>query len=140
MKVKATGRATSVFLAVCVGTSISAVLTVISAAVIASLILSGHLSEMSVGYSGFIVVPLSVALGSLIAFCMAKRRRLFTSVLVAGVYYALWFGVVSLCFGGVRHGAALVAVMAFAGASIVGVVGLRGRGGGRFDGRKYRPR
>jgi hypothetical protein len=95
---------------------------------------------MSVGYSGFIVVPLSVALGSLIAFCMAKRRRLFTSVLVAGVYYALWFGVVSLCFGGVRHGAALVAVMAFAGASIVGVVGLRGRGGGRFDGRKYRPR
>lgn len=140
MKTKVTGRALPMMIGVSVGVAVGLLVTVICASVIATLILSGRISEVSIGYCGYVVVSLSVVLGGSLASWMVKRRKLLVCALVAAIYYCALFCVASLFFGGVHRGGILTAVITLVAAFSIGLVGPRSRGAGRFDGRKYHPR
>lgn len=140
MKTKMTGRAMTMAGGVAVGVTACILVTLAGASLVAALVLSDRLTEQSVGYCGYLIVPLSVMLGGLLSCCLVKRRRLLVSTFVGGIYYGALFCTASFFFGGVHHGAVLTAVVVMAAVLTVGLAGGRKRGSGRFDGRKYRPR
>lgn len=140
MKTKMTGRAMTMAGGVAVGVAVCLFVTLAGASLVAALVLSDRLPEQSVGYCGYLIVPVSVMLGGVLSCCLVKRRRLLVSALVGGVYYGTLFCTASFFFGGVHHGAVLTAVVVMAAVLTVGLAGGRKRGSGRFDGRKYRPR
>ena len=139
-KRKVKGTALSMPMGLALALAVSLVLTLVLAGLTACLALEGKIAESAIGYGAMGTVLVSSVVGALIAAARIKRRRLMTCLVSGGCYYLALLSITALFFGGQYQGMGVTALLVFAGAGSVALLGLKGERGGVKKSRKYRVR
>ncbi len=127
---KATGRAASMPLGLCIGALISLALTLVMAGIIAWLVDKGSMPIAGIGYGAMVTLFAAAAAGALTASRKIKRMRMQVCLISGAVYFLLLLSMTALFFGGQYQGIGVTAVVVFGGAVVAILPGLRqGRGG-----------
>lgn len=137
---KVTGKAVSMPLGLGIGLAVCIALTLIGAAISASLILNERIGEGAIGYCAIVTLLLSSAAGSWLSAVLVKRRWMIVCMAVGGVYFLTLLGITALFFGGQYQGIGVTALMILGGSGSVGLLGLRTGSGEKKRRRKYRSR
>ena len=124
---KVTGTALSMPVGLGLGTLVSLGITGLLSALTAWLILSGKLSEGSVGYCAMVILLVSSAAGAATAIGKIKRRRLQAGLTSGGIYFACLLAATALFFGGSYQGIGVTALMVFCGCTLVILLGPGGQ-------------
>lgn len=128
-KGKGSGRAMSMPAGIGMGVGISYGIMLLSAAVLAWLILTQRVGEEVIGWGSMLILAISAALGSLTAWTRIRHRRLFVTAVTAAGYYAVLL-VTALAFGGGFSGMGATAGMVVLGGGIAQIPALFGGGSG----------
>ena len=108
-----------------IGCGISLGVTLLGAGITAKLISEEILRENAIGYGAMLVILLASICGAGAAVGKVKKRRLQVSLLVGLGYFASLFAMTALFFGGQYQGMGVTALLVFAGAGTVILLGLR---------------
>ena len=135
---KVTGKSRSMAAGLALGTTLSLVVTILGAAIIANLVLSGKMASQAVGYGAIVVLLVSAALGAWISASLIKRRWMVVCIGAGGCYYLLLLAITALFFGGQYQGMGVTALLVLGGCGAIGLLGIRGEKGSRKTVKKYR--
>lgn len=97
---KPTGRAASMPKGLFLGATVSLLITILSAVVIAKLVNSEYLSETKIGYGVMIAIMVASYSGAILAAFRVKRRILLVCLLSGILYYLILLSMTALFFGG----------------------------------------
>lgn len=122
------------------GLGISMAITLIAVGILAGMVLKGTVSENAVGYCTMIIVPVSAALGALVAAIAVKHRWLIVCASVGGLYFLTLLSITALFFGGQYSGVGITVLLILLGTAAACAVGLKGERRGFKQPKKYRPR
>ena len=90
---------------IAIGTGVSALLSLVGAAIIAWLVNGESLSTEHTGVAAMLVNFLSGAAGAWTSILLIKKRKLLVSLATGGCYLALLLSVTAMFFGGQFEGA-----------------------------------
>ena len=100
---------------VMIGTSVSMAGTLIGTAACAALISSETIAAESIGYCAMVIVLLASMTGAAIGAGKAKKKRLYTCMLVAASFVLSLLAITALFFDGVYTGVWVTALVISAG-------------------------
>ncbi len=118
---------------IAVGLGVSLAVTLLGAAVTASLLSKEMMTQLGLGYGAMITLLAASAAGGFTAWRMIRHRRLLVCGIHGAGYLALLLGVTALLFGGGYQGIGVTAAVILAGDGVVAWMGLKGE-----KTRKYR--
>ncbi len=122
------------------GAGISMIITLIAAGILAGMVLKGSVSENAIGYGTMVIVPISAALGALVAAMAVKHQWVIVCASVGGLYFVMLLSITALFFGGQYSGVGITALLILLGTAAACVIGLKGEKRGFKPRKKYRPR
>lgn len=131
---KPTGRASGFPAGLAIGTFVSMLLTAALAAILALLVSRETVAEKDLGYGVMLILFLSSALGSTVAYARIRHRRLLVYALSGLCYLVTMTALTALFFGGQFDGIFPTAMLIIGG---TGVAFLRSAGTGRA-GKRYK--
>lgn len=126
---KVTGRSMSMAGGVITGVLSGLLLTIIGAAITATIVHRNLAPELALGYGSMITLLMSACLGAIISWKCVRRRKLLLCGLTGGGYYAGLLAITALFFGGQYRGMGVTALLVLAGAGCPAIMSGRKRGG-----------
>ena len=136
---KVTGTAVSMPKGLMIGNTISIVLTVLMAGILAKLVSAERLEWDQIGYGIMILLFVSSATGTTAAVKAIKPQRLAVCLLAGGIYWLTLLAITALFFGGQYHGIAATGATILAGCGTICLLGIRSKkGSGRRQSRRRR--
>ena len=120
---KVTGTAMSIPAGLALGGLVSLAVTAVGSALTAWLILSGKLSEATVGYCTMVILLLSSMAGAAVSIGKIRRLRFQMGIAAGAIYYTCLLAMTALFFGGIYEGAGVTALMIFCGCTLVILLG-----------------
>lgn len=135
---KTTGTAVSIPAGLALGTLVSMAVTMAGALTIAWMLDRQHLQEGSIGYGTMVVIAVSAVSGTLTAVGKIKRVRLQTSLLAGLCYFLSLLAITALFFGGRYEAVGTTVVIVAVSSVAVAFLPGKGRGRGKFPGKRYR--
>ena len=137
---KVTGKAMPLPMGLALGLGISLVITLSVVGLLANMILNEKLGEQAIGYGAMVIVPVSTAIGALMAALAVKHQWLAVCAGVGGLYYLSLLSITALFFGGQYSGMGFTSFLVLLGIGVASAVGLRGEKKRPKIAKKYRPR
>lgn len=119
---KRQGKATSMASGLTFGATVSMGITVIGSAVLAKLLDLEKMTWENMGYGILIMLLIGSFLGSTIAICQIKRRRLLVCFAAGGIYWLLLLGIATFFFGGHYHGVMVACALILSGSLSAGLM------------------
>lgn len=114
-----------------IGAGIGSLVTLILSGVAAAMMLNGVIQESAVGMTVMGVILVSVATAALVSACMLKRRWMLVCIGAGALYFLLLLASTALFFGGEYQGFFVTAALCVGGSGAIGLLGLKGQGGGK---------
>lgn len=102
MKIKSSGRTTSVPMGIAVGLTGSITLLLLLSAIIAWIIDKGILDCQNIGYAVMIMLLVTSVMGSAISYGKIKRRKLMVCI-ISGVSYFIFLLLITALFFGAQY-------------------------------------
>ena len=131
-KRRTAGEASSIPAGMGMSVLLSAVLTLLGAAVCAYLLYAEMIQQESVGFVSMVVLAISSAVGALVAVNKIKRMRIQMCLLSGACYLVFLLCVTALFFGGQYEGVWINCVMILCGCGSVAVLGIMRKGDGKI--------
>ena len=135
---KVTGKSRPMVAGIGIGLAVSMFLTMIGAALVANLILSGKMGEEGIGYGATATLLLSSAAGAWLAAILIKRRWMLVCLGAGGIYYLMLLAITAMFFGGQYQGMGVTALLVLGGSGAMGLLGVRGEKTPHKRTQKYR--
>ena len=126
---KVKGRAVPMFVGVGAGVVTMLVITILLAAVVSTMVLTGRIAEVNIGYYVMGILLLGSITGALVSVLKIKRRSMMVCCVTGGIFYLILLLVTFLCFGGSYQGVGVSGIMILTGSLVSGVLGLKLNGG-----------
>ncbi len=122
------GRRMPIAGAIGIGVAVSFVVTLIGAAVLATLVGKGTLPEGGIGGGAMVILVICTAAGAVVASLLFPGKRLVVCGLTALGYYLSLLALTALIFGGQYQGMGVTALMILLGAVLTVLPALLGKG------------
>lgn len=135
MKIKSSGRTTSVPMGIAVGLTGSITLLLLLSAIIAWIIGKGILDYQNIGYAVMIMLLATSVAGSAISYGKIKRRKLMVCIISGVSYFVFLLLITALFFGAQYTAVGETALLIFCGSIIFALVTVPSKTNKR---RKYR--
>ena len=119
------------------GATVSLVITLIAAAIVAALIESGKISSRGMGFAVMIILMVSSLAGSLIASKRSATKKMIISVLSAACYFVALLCITALFFDGAYKGIPATALVVGAGGIAAGLIPIKQGSRGKIRKRKW---
>lgn len=139
MRVKATGRATSMPVGLTVGCGCSVLITLLVAGVGAKMIDTGILRGTTIGYVAMAALFLSSLFGGMVAATRIKRQKWMVCGASGLIYLLVLLGTTALLFGGRYTGVGVTVLMILAGAVVAAII-TTGQGSEKHKNRRRKMR
>ena len=124
---KLSGKGTSIPAGIAIGLLLSAVITVVGAAVFAYLLASEKMGLSAVGLAAVLLQCVASFAAALLAAGLTKGNRLPVCLAVGGGYLIVLLGCTALLFGGQYQGVGASALAVLIGSGVAGIMGLKGK-------------
>ena len=122
MKIKSSGRTTSVPMGIAVGLTGSITLLLILSAIIAWIIGKGILDCQNIGYAVMIMLLSTSVAGSAISYGKIKRRKLMVCIISGASYFVFLLLITALFFGAQYTAVGETALLILCGSMIFALV------------------
>ncbi len=128
---KATGRASSMPMGLCLGACVSIAITLLSIWILAKMLDAGMLSWERTGYGVMILLIVSAFFGTITSKVKIKRRTAMVCTLSGLIYFGILLSITALFFGGQYEAVGETAMLILAGSGTAGLVGETRKKGGQ---------
>lgn len=119
------------------GATVSLVITLIAAAIVAALIESGKISSRGMGYAVMIILMVSSLAGSLIASKRSATKKIIITVFTALCYLVELLCITALLFDGEYKGIPATALVVVSGGIVAGLIPNKQGNGVKVRKRKW---
>lgn len=115
VKIKQSGKASSIPLGLTYGVISALSVTILGAAITAKLLDNENIKHNQIGYAIMIFMIISVWIGSIVSIHKIKRQKVMVSLLTATIFYCVLLILNALLFGGDIYGAGETALLVLCG-------------------------
>ena len=113
------------------GTAWSLGITILGAAVMASLILKGTLQDTAIGYAAMAILLLASFAGSMITVRRVGKKLVVSAMMSSAIYFGILSLLNAIVYKGGYEGVGVTALVIAAGAGVTVLLNVNSRGGKR---------